>query len=137
MKNKEDKKAKGLSSLPGGGQVDGLPPAASTDAGIWAAGSTSDLFPDANARVVNFKEEDAKAKGHSSIPGGGQVDGLPPAASTDPSLKDTPVKTDLFGKFHEFFLKKLSFHAISLPIRQFSLLRHVKTKAHVKRRLRL
>ena len=30
-KNEEDKKAKGLSSLSGGGQVDGLPPAASND----------------------------------------------------------------------------------------------------------
>ena len=46
-----------------------------------------------------------KAKGRSSLPGGGQVDGLPPALSTDPSLKDTRVKTDLFRNFRKFFSK--------------------------------
>ena len=40
---KKTKKAKGLLSLPGGGQVDGLPPAASTDAGKLAARPNSDL----------------------------------------------------------------------------------------------
>ena len=51
------------------------------------------------------KKKKKKAKGLLSLPGGGQVDGLPPAASTDPSLKDTRVKTELFKKIGSFFEK--------------------------------
>ena len=107
---------------------------------------------------------------------------------TDPSLKDTPVKTELFRNFDKFFWKSWVFMPLALPFGnfpfsgmskqkrmqsgvsvyrlyegqkyanrwhtwpkkigfsekktrfffwQFSLLRHVKTKAHTKRRVRL
>ena len=44
-----------------------------------------------------------RAKGFSSLPGGNQVDGLPPAASTDWSWAGTRVTTDLFINFVRFF----------------------------------
>ena len=48
------------------------------------------------------RKKKKKAKGLSSLPGGGQVDGLPPAASTDtPSLKVSCAKRQ------DFFARKL------------------------------
>ena len=51
----------------------------------------------------NRREGEEKAKGLSSLSGGGQVDGLPPAASTDQSLEDAPGETELFRNFRKFF----------------------------------
>ena len=48
-------------------------------------------------------EEFWEAKGLSSHPGGVQVDGSPPASSTDQSLEDGPGETELFGNFRKFF----------------------------------
>ena len=66
---------------------------------------------------MKIKARRKKAKGLSSLSGGGQVDGLPPAASnTDPSLKETRIKTELFEKFQKFFFEKIEFLTISPPI---------------------
>ena len=39
----------------------------------------------------------------TSLPGGDQVDGLPPAASTKYSCLEIPGRTELFIIFHDFF----------------------------------
>ena len=38
-----------------------------------------------------------------------------PKSNTDPSLKDTPVKTEVFGNFDKFFWKSWVFMPLALP----------------------
>ena len=47
----------------------------------------------------------------TSLPGGDQVDGSPPAASTKYSCLETPGRTDLFVNFGRFFEKSWIFDA--------------------------
>ena len=42
-----------------------------------------------------------------------------PKSNTDPSLKDAPVKTELFGKFDKFFWKSWVFMPLALPFGNF------------------
>ena len=53
------------------------------------------------------------------LPGGGQVDGLPPAASTGHRYLDARTTKELLEKLGQFFLKKLSFSHISTHFSDF------------------
>ena len=50
-----------------------------------------------------FKKNFALKSCSTSLPGGDQVDGLPPAASTEYSSIETGATTELFGNFGKFF----------------------------------
>ena len=52
-------------------------------------------------------------------PGGNQVDGLPPATSTDWSSIDAPATTDLLGKRGQFFEDFRFFLAIATTFQSF------------------
>ena len=65
------------------------------------------------------------------LPGGDQVDGLPPAASADQLSVDGAVTTDLFTKLADF-LKKMSFSDISIHFLYFSPLKMINVDPHAR-----
>ena len=68
----------------------------------------------------------------TSLPGGDQVDGSPPAASnTKYSCLETPGRSELFVNFGRFFEKSWIFHALVdifgiLPVSSMSMLKRMR-----------
>ena len=64
----------------------------------------------------------------TSLPGGDLVDGLPPAARTKYSCRETPGRSDLFIYFGEFFEKILNFLPLASIFESLYILRMLMMK---------